>query len=59
MEISPRHFGKLDDRSEHALRYELDISAGGIAHYYRGEVRIILRNQWNEDFAIEKSDSIA
>jgi dUTP pyrophosphatase len=59
MEIPPHHFGKLEIRSGLAMRNQLDITAGVIDNDYRGEVKIILRNNGNKEFNVKQGDRIA
>ena len=59
MEIPQHHFGKLEIRSGLALKHKLDVVAGIIDNDYRGEVKIILRNNGENEFKIQVGDRIA
>ena len=56
----PRGFrGIIKDRSSMAAKNHLETSAGVVDSGYRGEVGIVIRNQGDEDFVVERGMRIA
>ncbi|MBW2963704.1 dUTP diphosphatase [Candidatus Woesearchaeota archaeon] len=58
-QIPQGHVGLIWDRSGLAAKNSIHSMAGVIDAGYRGEVKIVLKNLGNEDFAVEKGMRIA
>jgi len=53
------NYGRIAPRSGLAAKHSIDVGAGVIDADYRGEVRILLFNHSDTDFAIKEGDRIA
>ena len=52
LEIPQNHFGMLKSRSDLALKNNIHVQAGVIDADYRGEIKVLLSNQLNDEFTI-------
>ena len=52
-------YGRIAPRSGLALKHGIDVGAGVIDQDYRGNVKIILFNHGDSDYAIEQGERIA
>jgi dUTP pyrophosphatase len=52
-------YGRIAPRSSLACKKSVDVGAGVVDNDYRGEVKVLLINNGEEDFKIEKGDRIA
>ena len=59
MEIPEHHYGQIKSRSGLALKKRINVQAGTIDCDYRGEIGIILSNDSDSDFTINRGDRIA
>ncbi len=57
--IKEGYVGILKSRSGLAVRNGIDVAAGVIDSAYRGEVKILLRNNSNEPYHVQIGDKIA
>lgn len=53
------NYGRIAPRSGLAAKHSIDVGAGVIDADYRGEVRVLLFNHSDIDFAINEGDRIA
>lgn len=53
------NYGRIAPRSGLAVKHSIDVGAGVIDADYRGEVKVILFNQQDDDFEIKAGDRIA
>ena len=56
---SPGRYGGIAPGSDLALKKLIEVGAGVVDRYYRGEVGVILFNSGNEDFTVNMGDKIA
>lgn len=59
MEIPKGFFGQIKARSGLSARHQIDVRAGVIDSDYRGEIKVILRNESNRVFVGKTGDRIA
>lgn len=59
MVIPKGHYGRIAPRSSLSFKYCIDVGAGVIDNDYRGEVCVLLINNGDDDFVVEKGDKIA
>jgi len=59
LKLPPGHVGLIWPRSGLAVKHSLDCGAGVIDSGYRGEVKVLLFNHSDEDYAIKKGDRVA
>ena len=52
-------YARIAPRSSLACKKSIDVVAGVVDNDYRGEVKVLLINNGNEDFIVEKSSRIA
>lgn len=53
------YYGRIAPRSWLAYKYGIDVLAGVVDSWYRGDIGVILINFWDEDYQIEEWDKIA
>lgn len=53
------YYGRIAPRSGLAYKHGIDVLAGVIDTWYRGDIGIILINFWPEDFPVNEWDKIA
>ncbi len=53
------YYGRIAPRSWLAYKHGIDVLAGVIDSWYRGDIGVILINFWHEDFPINEGDKIA
>lgn len=53
------YYGRIAPRSWLAYKHGIDVLAGVIDSWYRGDIGVILINFWTEDFPINQWDKIA
>ena len=58
MEIPPGYYGRIASRSSMGVKCQ-DIGAGVIDPSYRGEIKVLIINQSNDDYKIDKGNKIA
>ena len=58
MEIPPGYYGRIASRSSMGMKCQ-DIGAGVIDSSYRGEIKVLIINQSNEEYKIDKGNKIA
>lgn len=59
MAIPVGNYGRIAPRSGLAAKHSIDVGAGVIDADYRGEVRVLLFNFSDKDFAVTEGDRIA
>lgn len=59
LKLPPGHVGLIWPRSGLAIKHSLDCGAGVIDSEYRGEVKVLLFNHSDTDYAIQPGDRIA
>jgi dUTP pyrophosphatase len=59
LKLPPGHVGLIWPRSGLAVKRSLDCGAGVIDSEYRGEVKVLLFNHSDEDYAVKAGDRIA
>ena len=52
-------YGRIAQRSRLAVKHKLMTNAGVVDTDYRGEVKVVLVNQGNQPYRVEKGDQIA
>ena len=57
--IPDGNYGRIAPRSGLAARHSIDVGAGVIDADYRGEVRVLLFNHSDTNFAVSEGDRIA
>ncbi len=53
------YYGRIAPRSGLAYKHGIDVLAGVIDSWYRGDIGIILINFWQENFPVHEEDKIA
>lgn len=59
MAIPDYSYGRVAPRSGLAVKHGINVGAGVIDQDYRGQVKVLLFNMSDEDFAVKKGDRIA
>ena len=59
IELPPGYEAQVRPRSGMALKHSITVNFGTIDPGYRGEIRVVMFNLSNADYAIEKGDRIA
>ena len=59
VEIPKDHYGRVAPRSGLAAKHGIDVLAGVIDQDYRGEIKVILQNNSDDDFPVVRGDRIA
>lgn len=58
LEIPKGFYGRLASRSGLSVRYGIEVGAGVIDSDYRGEIKVLLYNHSDENFAVNRGDRI-
>lgn len=53
------YYGRVAPRSWLAYKYGIDVLAGVIDSWYRGDLWVIVINFWDDDYTIQEGDKIA
>jgi len=59
LKLPSGHVGLIWPRSGLAVKHALDCGAGVIDSEYRGEIKVLLFNHSDQDYAVKKGDRIA
>ncbi len=59
LKLPPGHVGLIWSRSGLAVKHSLDCGAGVIDSEYRGEIKVLLFNHSDQDYAIKRGDRFA
>ncbi|GJL79360.1 MAG: deoxyuridine 5'-triphosphate nucleotidohydrolase [Nitrospinaceae bacterium] len=59
LKLPPGHVGLIWPRSGLAVKHSLDCGAGVIDSEYRGEIKVLLFNHSDKDYAVKPGDRIA
>lgn len=59
IELPPGTYGRIAPRSGLAVKHCIDVAAGVIDSDYRGPIGVVLCNNGDTDFEVEKGDRIA
>jgi len=59
LKLPPCHVGLVWPRSGLAVKHSLDCGAGVVDSEYRGEIKVLLFNHSDQDYAIKRGDRVA